>query len=161
MKSNFLKNVLTMMTGIGLALLILQFVQPTLVNGDSMDPYLKNGDYLIMNKFIYKHSEPEYGDVVIFPRDGKLLIKRVIGKPGDKIEIKEGKVYRNDTAIEDYVDIYTEPELVRTLDEDEYFCLGDNRSVSLDSRYDEVGNVKKKEIRGKAFVRIFPHPGKI
>ena len=159
--NNTVKNLLTIFAGIGLALLILQFVQPTLVSGDSMDPYLKHHDYLIMNKNIYRHSDPEYGDIIIFPREGKLLIKRVIGKPGDTIDIKEGKVYRNGEAIDDYTDLYTEPEMTRALDEDEYFVLGDNRTVSLDSRSPDVGTVRKSEIIGKAFLRLFPRTGKI
>ena len=114
-----------------------------------------------MNKNIYRHSDPEYGDIIIFPREGKLLIKRVIGKPGDTIDIKEGKVYRNGEAIDDYTDLYTEPEMTRALDEDEYFVLGDNRTVSLDSRSPDVGTVRKSEIIGKAFLRLFPRTGKI
>ena len=154
------KNILTTITGVALAFLVLQFIQPTLVNGDSMDPYLKNGDYLIMNKVAYTKSDPEYGDVIIFPREGHLLIKRVIGKPGDKIEIRDGKVYKNGEQ-SDFVDVYTEPEMTVTLKDDEYFCLGDNRDVSKDSRDVGVGNIKKSEIRGKAVIRLFPRPGKI
>ena len=154
------KNILTTITGVALAFLVLQFIQPTLVNGDSMDPYLKNGDYLIMNKVAYTKSDPEYGDVIIFPREGHLLIKRVIGKPGDKIEIRDGKVYKNGEQ-SDFVDVYTEPEMTVTLKDDEYFCLGDNRDVSKDSRDVGVGNIKKSERRGKAVIRLFPRPGKI
>lgn len=161
MNKKLLSNLLTMLTGVVLALIILTFIQPTLVNGDSMSPYLEDGDYLIMNKTAYNNSDPEYGDVIVFKNDGKLLIKRVIGKPGDAIEIKDGKVYRNNKAIDDYVNVYTEPDISTKLSDDQFFVLGDNREVSLDSRFPDVGNISKSDIRGQAVLRLFPHFGKI
>ena len=159
MKNKLLSHFLTMLAGVVLALIILAFIQPTLVNGDSMSPYLNDGDYLIMNEYAYKNADPEYGDVIVFKSDGKLLIKRVIGKPGDTIEITDGSVYRNGELIDDYVDIYTEPEVSTQLEYEEFFVRGDNREVSLDSRFPDVGNVRKGTILGQAVLRLFPNFG--
>lgn len=159
MKNKLLSHFLTMLAGVVLALIILAFIQPTLVNGDSMSPYLEDGDYLIMNKTAYENADPDYGDVIVFKNDGKLLIKRVIGKPGDSIEIKDGNVYRNGELIDDYVDIYTEPEVSTELDYGEFFVLGDNREVSLDSRFPDVGNVQRSTICGRVILRLFPNFG--
>ena len=149
--------------GVVLAILLSQIIQPTTVIGRSMYPHLKDGDYLVLNKKAYVFEEPEYGDIITFPRDGELLIKRIIGKPGDTIVIKGGKVYRNGSRVDDYVadDVITEPEMTVKLNSNQYFVLGDNREGSLDSRNHEVGTVKEDEIEGKAIFRLYPHMGKL
>lgn len=166
-----------------LVFLILRFVgQRTQVNGDSMDPTLANGQSLIMDKISYRFRDPERFDIVIFPGPeeeivqpgiiDRLLgrktrspyfIKRVIGLPGETVQIKDGKVFINGQelkedvyGITDYID---EPGIAAqplTLSEDEYFCLGDNRPVSFDSRYEQVGTIKKDEFTGKVWIRILP-----
>ena len=113
-----------------------------------------------------KWKDPERFDIVIFkyPDDeSQLFIKRIIGLPGDKVEIKDGKVYINDKelksdvyGITDYIDYPGIAEEPITLGDDEYFCLGDNRPVSQDSRYEEVGPVKRSIIVGKVWIRIWP-----
>ena len=109
-------------------------VQRTMVSGDSMYPYLHNKDQLMMDKLSYRIHDPERFDIVVFPvvRDGKeeYYIKRVIGLPGETVQIIDG--------------------------DDEYFVLGDNRNRSDDSRYENVENLKREKIVGRAWVRIWP-----
>ena len=152
-----------------LVFLILHFVgQRTVVNGDSMCETLQDGQSLIMDKITYRFSDPKRFDIVIFPGveengESPYYIKRVIGLPGETVQIVDGKVEINgeelteDTyGITDYIDysgIATDP---LTLAEDEYFCMGDNRPVSFDSRYEEVGPVKREELVGKVWIRIWP-----
>lgn len=148
--------------------LVLRFVgQRTVVNGHSMDTTLANGENLIMDKLSYHFSDPERFDIVIFPgpkEEGEqYFIKRVIGLPGETVQIMDGKVYIDGEeltgdvyGITDYIEnpgIAAEP---LTLGEDEYFCLGDNRPVSYDSRYEAVGPVHRSEIIGKVWIRIWP-----
>ena len=161
--SKIVKNiVIPVIIGIIISALILQIIRPALVIGESMQPTLENRDFLIMSKSEYDVRNLEYGDIVSFPCDGKYFLKRVIGRPGDTIEIKDGKVYRNETAIDDYVDVYTEPEMKVSLGEDEIFVLGDNRENSKDSRdRKDVGNVNINAIAGKAVFRLFPNPSKL
>ena len=133
--------------------LILHFVgQRTVVNGSSMDTTLANGQNLVMDKLSYRFHDPERYD-----------IKRIIGMPGETVQIKDGKVYINDKelksdvyGITDYIDYPGIAEEPITLGDDEYFCLGDNRPVSQDSRYEEVGPVKRSIIVGKVWIRIWP-----
>ena len=148
---------------------ILQYVgQRTVVRGDSMDTTLSDGQNLIMDKISYRFQEPQRYDIVIFPGPeeyGKhpYYIKRIIGLPGETVQIKKGKVYIDGKKLKS--DIYgitkriDEPGIAEeplTLEDDEYFCLGDNRPVSYDSRYEEVGPVHRSEIIGKVWIRIWP-----
>lgn len=149
--------------------LVLRFVgQRTVVNGHSMDPTLANSENLIMDKLSYHFTDPKRFDIVIFPGpeeggEHPYYIKRVIGLPGETVQIIDGKVYINGEeltddvyGITDYIDdpgIAAEP---LTLGDDEYFCLGDNRPVSYDSRYEAVGPVHRSEIIGKVWIRIWP-----
>lgn len=156
----------TIIISVVIAFVITTFIRPTLVKGYSMYPTINQYDYLIINRIPYISHEPEYGDIVVFKTnqltvDGseKDLIKRVIGLPGDVIEIKEGIVYRNGEALtEPYIyGGYTpgEMELV-TIEEDKIFVMGDNRPNSLDSRDERVGEVPMSSIMGKVIVRLFP-----
>ena len=149
--------------------LILHYVgQRTVVHGDSMDNTLKDGQNLIMDKISYRFHDPERFDIVIFPgpvENGEhpYYIKRVIGLPGETVQIKDGKVYINEKELTEDVygitDYIEEPGIARepiVLGEDEYFCLGDNRPVSYDSRYEAVGVVDRSEFIGKVWIRIWP-----
>lgn len=146
--------------------LIITYVgQRTAVNGDSMEPTLSNGDNLIMDKISYHFRDPKRYEVVIFPcptEPDVYYIKRVIGLPGETIQIKDEKVYINGKELETEVygiapieeaGIASEPLI---LSDDEYFVLGDNRPVSRDSRYEEVGPISRDTIEGRAWVRIYP-----
>lgn len=148
-----------------IALLIVTYVgQRTIVIGSSMETTLSDGDNLIVDKISYRFSEPERFDIVVFPYkyEKKNYVKRIIGLPGDTVQIKDGYVYINDVLLEadiygaevmEYANMAAEPI---ALGDGEYFVLGDNRNHSSDSRNPLVGVVKRKEIIGKAWVRIFP-----
>lgn len=148
---------------------ILHYVgQRTVVRGDSMDTTLSDGQNLIMDKLSYHFRDPERYDIVIFPGpeeygEHPYYIKRVIGLPGETVQIKNGKVYINGKklksdiyGITDYIEEPGIAEEPLKLGNDEYFCMGDNRPVSYDSRYEEVGPVQRKEIIGKVWIRIWP-----
>lgn len=144
---------------------VLYFVRPTIVKQTSMQATMNPNDYLIMYRQAYRSKSPERGDIIIFQSDlmddegnDKLLIKRVIGLPGDKIQIKKQKVYINGEEYkENYLkDGYTTGEGTWNVPKNHYFVMGDNRVVSVDSRYSEVGFVDKDQIEGKVVIRLFP-----
>ena len=139
--------------------------QPFIVSGDSMVPTFENGEYLIVDEISYRFDEPARGDVVIFryPRDPKkFFIKRIIGLPGETIHIN-GKITTIEepggntfTITEDYaIDRGgLKVKTSATLEDDEYYVLGDNRGASSDSRV--WGPLKRSLIIGKPIVRLFP-----
>lgn len=138
-------------------------IQPTQVEGISMEDSLHNGEHLLMDKLSYRFHDPERFDIVIFPfEEGVYYIKRIIGLPGETIQIKDGQVYIDGALLEE--DVYGNTMIQNAgraaeevvLGEDEYFLLGDNRDNSFDSRYEVVGNIKKEQFIGKAFFRLYP-----
>lgn len=143
-------------------------IKPTIVKESSMEPTLYENNYLFVNKLAYMTKDhPEYGDIIIFKSnidkdDGngkKILIKRVIGVENDIITITDGNVYRNGVRVDESYTLegFTTGELTDyVVPQDEVFVMGDNRSVSLDSRSQEVGTVSEDDIIGKAFVRLYP-----
>lgn len=140
--------------------------QPFVVVGSSMEPTFLSSDYLIIDELTYRLNDPVRGDVVVFkyPDDSnkqKYFIKRVIGLPGETVDIKNGKVTITNTAHpegftldESYVKDLPANVMSITLEEDDYFVMGDNRGVSFDSR--SWGPLSRDEIIGKAFIRILP-----
>jgi signal peptidase I len=141
--------------------IIMFLYQPVRVEGTSMLPRLEDHDRLFINKFVYHFESIQRGDVVVFhyPRDPeKSYIKRVIGVPGDKIRIERGRVFLNGHQLsESYVpeqfrDLRSYPELI--VPEDNYFMMGDHRSISSDSR--EFGPVDRDLIYGKAVFVYWP-----
>jgi signal peptidase I len=129
-----------------------------------MEPNFQNGDYLIIDEITYRFRAPQRGEVIIFryPLDPKeKYIKRIIGLPGETIEIGEGKVKiytQKGVFILDESDYlpksYTPGDLKINLDFNDYFVLGDNRSASLDSR--RWGPLPQKYIIGRVFLRAWP-----
>jgi len=148
------------------ALIILQFIKPTFVRETSMLPTLGEYNFLFLSKQAYRFGEPERGDIIVFHTnlktiDGseKMLIKRVIGLPGDTITIEDGDVIINgEVQDEPYtMDGYTSgyvKDLV--VPEDSLFVMGDNRQNSIDSRDPSVGMVKIDDVYGKAVFRLYP-----
>ena len=149
----------------GICYVIVTFVgQRTVVSGTSMVPTLQDGDNLITDKISYRFRDPERYDIIVLRVESQHenFIKRVIGLPGETVQIVGGRVYINGELLES--DVYGNELMISagrasqpiTLGEDEYFVLGDNRNGSADSRLEEVGNVDKSRIIGRAFVRIWP-----
>jgi len=141
-------------------------IQPFIVEGASMQPNFEDGQYLIIDEISYRFSPPQRGDVVIFhpPNDQKTYyIKRLIGLPGETIELKDGGffIYNQDNTAGyrldeiKYLDNSNITQRGKTqLQPDEYYLVGDNRDNSLDSR--RFGPVKLANIKGKVLVRAFP-----
>lgn len=142
----------------------------TSIIGDSMEPALYNGQEILINRFIYKLSAPKRGDVVVFLPNGNqkthYYVKRVIGLPGETIQILDGRVYIDGIPLdenEEYAKIMdagiAENEII--LDVDEYFVLGDNRNSSEDSRSGNIGPVKRNNIIGQAWFQLKSEEGKM
>lgn len=171
---SFIKSLITdLVIAAVIAGAILFFVRPTIVKQTSMLDTFQPNDYVIMYRRAYSGDKtPQRGDVVIFRSslineengDNKLLIKRVIGLPGDEIMIKDEQVYLNGEKFkENYLKDGITPAIEvpqdgqsYTVPEGQYFCMGDNRVVSMDSRYSEIGCVTEDMIEGKAILRLFP-----
>ncbi|HHW66804.1 MAG: signal peptidase [Epulopiscium sp.] len=144
-----------------IALFIRQFVLAhTIIPSGSMIPTIQINDHIIVNKLTYRFTEPKRGDIVVFHEDID-LIKRVIGLPGEEIDLRDGKVYIDGKVLEE--DYLNEPmntnikgvlEYPFKIPENCYFVMGDNRNVSQDSRY--IGPISKDKIFAKAGLRIWP-----
>ena len=153
---------------VALGFLMVKFVmQRTIVDGRSMNPTLSDGDNLWIEKLTTSFGTVSRGDIVTVHlepgtphSDKNPLIKRVIGTPGDTLEIKNNEVFINGNKLEEsYIQhtiegYYDDEKLEITLGDDEYFVMGDNRDESLDSR--EIGPIKKKNLMGRAFFRFYP-----
>lgn len=161
----FIENILYIGAAIGLALLIQAFVvRPFIVSGNSMDPNIKNGQYLIIDEVTYRFHNPARGDVIVFkapPEPTKYYIKRIIGTPGDTVTIDAGKITIKNAAHPDgfvldesYIAHTQKDSLSVKVPADSYFVMGDNRSGSYDSR--SWGMLPMSNIRGRALVRLLP-----
>lgn len=166
-KSEIREYIEALLASAALAFLIITFVaQSFLVDGSSMEPSFHHGQRLMVEKVSYRFSEPRYGDVVVFKYPGdpsRKFIKRMIGLPGDEIMIKGGFLYVNGLRLdENYINgptygTYSAPTFGPVLiPEGHYFVLGDNRGLSDDSRYPDVGFVPKKLLVGKGLFVYWP-----
>ena len=146
------------------AYLIITYVgQRTQVSGSSMETTLSDGDNLLVDKITYRFSEPKRFDIIVFPFQYDTdNIKRIIGMPGETVQIDyDGNIYINGSLLEESYgrEVIQNPGRAAepiTLGEDEYFVMGDNRNNSSDSRDPSVGNIHRKDIIGRAWVRIWP-----
>lgn len=177
----FIKDILI---ALAIVVLLTLVIKPTIVKESSMEDTLHENNYLILNKLAYINKDhPDYGDIIVFESDiynsdanaatqflnkitggsqNKLLIKRVIGVEGDTITIANGYVYRNGQKLnEDYIkcdfDEGTEGAINNyVVPDNKLFVMGDHRTVSTDSRSDQVGTVDEDRIVGKAVLRLYP-----
>lgn len=150
---------------VGLAYLITTYLgQRTEVDGHSMEPMLSHGDNLIVDKITYRFKDPERFDIIVFPykyQENTYYIKRIIGMPGETVQVADGVVYIDGEVLDENYGaepmldggIASEPI---TLGEEEYFVLGDNRNNSSDSREAAVGVLKREDLIGRAWVRVYP-----
>ncbi|MBP2651299.1 MAG: signal peptidase [Firmicutes bacterium] len=154
--------IVSILIAVVLAFFIRYFiVELYMVEGPSMRPTLQSGERLVVNKFIYRFKAPERGEVLVFryPRDpSRDFIKRVIGVPGDTIEIKDGRVFVNgELQNEKYIFEQTRGSYpLATVPAGHIFVMGDNRNNSEDSRFNDVGFVPYELIKGKAIVIFWP-----
>ena len=165
LKREIISTVVYLVAVVALTFLFVQYVgQRTHVNGDSMNATLEDGDNLIVDKISYRFTDPDRFDIIVFPyryQEKTYYIKRIIGMPGETVQVKDGEIYIDGEVLEEtygkevmkYAGVASDPI---TLGEDEYFVLGDNRNNSSDSRDPSVGNIEKDQIIGKAFIRIWP-----
>lgn len=167
---DLLREILTWIFQIALVcfiafVLVWYFGQKISTIGDSMSPQLKNGDVTLINRLVYDVRKPKRGEIIAFQPNGNesshYYVKRVIGLPGETIEYVDGEILIDGEVLEeDYkttkmkeLGLLEEPI---TLDEDEFFVLGDDRQNSEDSRTADIGNVKRSEIRGKVWLVVSP-----
>lgn len=164
--STLLGWILYILVIIGLTYLIITYVgQRTRVSGDSMNPTLQDGDNLIVDKISYRFRDPERYDIIVFPfkhEENTFYIKRIIGLPGETIQVVDGYVYIDGELLESDIygaEVMWEANIAAepiALGEDEYFVLGDNRNHSSDSRDPSVGLLTREDLLGRAWVRIYP-----
>lgn len=165
MLRTILGYILYILVIIGLTWMIVTFVgQRTRVSGQSMETTLQDGDNLIVDKISYRFHDPSRYDIIVFPykyEENTYYIKRIIGLPGETVQVKNGEVYIDGEILgEDYgaeamedAGIASEPIELGT---DEYFVLGDNRNHSSDSRDPSVGVLRREDLIGRAWIRIYP-----
>ena len=158
-----LKTLLTYFAIIVVVVLIrVFFVDPVRVDGRSMNNTLQNGEVMLLNKIVYKRHDIKRFDIVVIKENNKLIIKRVIGLPGETIEYKDNVLYINGEKMDDpYASTSTDNFSIedvghKKIPGDTYFVMGDNRSDSLDSRYASVGVINKTQILGRARFIIWP-----
>ena len=150
---------------IGLTWLIITFVgQRTRVSGHSMEATLHDGDNLIVDKLSYRFRDPKRFEIIVFPyrhKENTYYIKRIIGLPGETVQVKDGYVYIDGEKLdENYgLEVMEDAGIAAEpieLGEDEYFVLGDNRNHGSDSRDPSVGILHIDELIGRAWIRIWP-----
>lgn len=150
---------------IGLTYFIITFIgQRTTVDGSSMEATLSDGDNLLVDKISYRFRDPKRYEIIVFPyryKEKTFYIKRIIGMPGEIVQIVDGYVYIDGELLDESygLEVMEDPNMAANpiqLADDEYFVLGDNRNHSADSREPNVGVIKRDEVIGRAWVRVWP-----
>lgn len=153
----FIKELVPYLIIIIVVLLIKKFlIAPIKVVGPSMKDTLFDGDIMLLDKLSYRFRDIKRFEIIVIKYDNELIIKRVIGLPGDVVEYTDNKLYVNEKEYEEkYLATGTDTSSFKvTVPDNSYFVLGDNRKVSKDSR--EIGFIARKDIEGKAIFTIFP-----
>jgi len=163
------RSLVEWLIAIGLAVLFFFFARNFLfrvahVDGSSMNPTLEHGDMVILNRLGLLLSDPRPGDIVAFPypnNPSEHHIKRIIGTPGDTVDLRDGFFYVNDTRLNDDFSVERvfavwDVAFPLTVEEDVYFVLGDNRNASKDSRFSTVGNIHASDMVGRVLLRVWP-----
>ena len=165
--TNWAKEIMSTLVFLVAVFTLLQLAMPrSIVHGSSMEPSFEEGERLVISRLSYLFGDPQRGDIVVFNSPSPLqdneppLIKRIIGMPGDTVELRSQQLYINNELVEEpYVN---DPECRPTkcrdnvweLGEEEYFVMGDNRNVSRDSR--SFGKIARDNIIGEALIRFWP-----
>lgn len=148
-----------------LALFLVQYIGMRYeVSGHSMEPTLEGGDVVLIDRISYRLRRPKRLDLVVFRKrddEDRQYLKRIIGLPGETIQIKDGRIYIDNLLLElpenlSYVNLAGLAEEPVMLGEGEYFLLGDNRDSSEDSRFENIGNVSMEQITGRVWFRPSP-----
>lgn len=135
-------------------------IEPHSVSGSSMDNTFYTHDYVLVDKFSYYFTDPSAGDVIVFnppvaERTEDRFIKRIIATPGETVEVTATSTFVNGNKLDEpFIEYPSERTAKATLDNDQYFVMGDNRAVSYDSR--SWGPITKKEIQGRVLIRLYP-----
>lgn len=142
--------------------IVFGYLNQTIVNGHSMSPTLEADDICLVDRISYSVGSPRRYDIVLFERSdtGQPNVKRVIGLPGETVQIISGVIYIDGEPLDDehikHISLSGIAENPVLLEEDEYFLLGDNADSSEDSRFPNIGNVDRKDIIGKIWFRLVP-----
>lgn len=165
LRKSIVENLIYLVVIFGSVFLINTFVMlRTEVFGPSMYPTLENGENLIVDKLTYQFQEPKRFDIVVFRylyTKNRYYIKRIIGLPGETVQITDSVIYINGEPLEENYGYEAIKNAKRAaepilLGENEYFVMGDNRNMSSDSRDTDVANVNRSQIIGRTFLRIWP-----
>ena len=167
--NGFGRRFFVLAVAVAAALLVRVYVMHfAVVRGISMEPTLREGEWVLVNKIVYAIEEPRRGDVVIlrnpskFPDSPKLIVKRIIGEPGDTLEIRDGRLYVDGVRlIEPYTDADIEGEGMAPvrISGGHYFVMGDNRRLAASEDSRSFREVEKERIVGRAELVIWPIPG--
>ena len=165
----FLKNLAEWAVAAVAALILFVFMRNFVfrvadVNGHSMEPTLSHGDFVILSRVGYWFGDPQAGDIIAFPfreDPSEYYIKRIKGVPGDVIDFQNGRFVVNGYESEfefAQVDVFSRGDILLplTIDEGEYFVLGDNLNSSKDSRYQSVGPIRERDMIGRVVIRFWP-----
>lgn len=171
-KNNLLRSILEWIIQLAIVIALSFLIQMFIisianVNNISMEPTFQHGDRLLINKFIYRLTKPKSGDIIVFPYredPSQLFVKRIIGIPGDEIDLRDYQftvngVFLDDDFSDELIYALGNISFPLTVPEGTYFVLGDNRNGSKDSRYYEVGCIPANQMIGKVFMRIWPING--